>query len=70
MVRETVLRAEDFIAPLFVVDGRPEPEEIKSMPGVFRLNINDLVKAILRSYEKMDMETQKLLPLKKIYWPV
>ena len=44
MVEETVLRPADFIAPLFVVDGKPAPDEIKSMPGVFRLNIQDLVK--------------------------
>ncbi len=43
MVEETVLRPADFIAPLFVVDGEPAPEEIASMPGVFRLNIHDLV---------------------------
>lgn len=43
MVEETVLRAADLIAPLFVVDGSPAPEEIGSMPGVFRLNIADLV---------------------------
>ena len=44
MVEETVLRPADFIAPLFVVEGKGAPEEIKSMPGVFRLSINDLVK--------------------------
>lgn len=43
MVEETVLRPADFIAPLFVVDGDPVPEEIASMPGVYRLNINDLI---------------------------
>ena len=43
MVEETVLRPADFIAPLFVVDGDAPPEEIASMPGVFRRNINDLV---------------------------
>ena len=44
MVEETVLRPADFIAPLFVVDGKGRPEAIASMPGVFRLNIADLVK--------------------------
>ncbi|HWA25862.1 MAG TPA: porphobilinogen synthase, partial [Lacunisphaera sp.] len=44
LVAETVLRAEDLIAPLFVVDGKGRPEAIASMPGVFRLNIADLVK--------------------------
>jgi porphobilinogen synthase len=44
LVEETVLRPADFIAPLFVVDGNPAPDEISSMPGVFRLSIPDLVK--------------------------
>lgn len=44
MVEETVLRPADFIAPLFVVDGKGKPEAIASMPGVFRYSIPDLVK--------------------------
>ena len=43
LVAETVLRAEDLIAPLFVVEGKGGREEISSMPGVFRHNIADLV---------------------------
>jgi porphobilinogen synthase len=44
MVEETVLRPADFIAPLFVVEGKGAPEPIKSMPGVARLNVVDLVR--------------------------
>jgi len=44
LVEDTVLRAEDLIAPLFVVDGKGRPEAIESMPGVFRLNVADLVR--------------------------
>ena len=44
LVTETVLRVEDLIAPLFVVDGKGAPEPIASMPGVSRFNIADLVK--------------------------
>lgn len=44
MVEETVLRPADFIAPLFVVEGRARPEPIASMPGGNRLCIRDLVK--------------------------
>ena len=44
LVAETVLRTEDLIAPLFVIDGKGRPEPITSMPGVFRLTIPDLVK--------------------------
>jgi porphobilinogen synthase len=43
LVAETVLRVEDLIAPLFVVDGKGAPEPIASMPGVNRWNIADLV---------------------------
>ena len=44
LVAETVVRADDLVAPLFVVDGKGEPEEIGSMPGVYRLNVADFVK--------------------------
>jgi porphobilinogen synthase len=43
LVAETVLRASDFIAPLFVIDGEGSPEPIASMPGVSRFAINDLI---------------------------
>lgn len=44
LVAETVLRVEDLIAPLFVVEGKGRPEPIASMPGVNRFNLVDLVK--------------------------
>jgi porphobilinogen synthase len=44
LVEETALEANDFIAPLFVVDGAGLPEPIASMPGVSRYAIPDLVK--------------------------
>ena len=44
LVAETVVRVEDLIAPLFVVDGKGAPETIASMPGVHRFNIEDLVR--------------------------
>lgn len=52
----------------FTKDARYEAERA-SIP-VMLMDIDDLVKAIFRSYESMDMDSQKLLPLKKIYWPV
>jgi porphobilinogen synthase len=42
LVRETSLQATDLIQPLFVIDGNGKPEPIPSMPGQFRLNIEDL----------------------------
>ena len=44
LVAETVVRVDDLIAPLFVVDGKGSPEPIASMPGVNRFNVDDLVK--------------------------
>ncbi len=44
MVRETHLRPEDLIYPLFVVTGRDQRQPIASMPGQFRLSIDLLVK--------------------------
>ncbi len=61
LVEETVLRPEDFIAPLFVVDGKPAPEEIASMPGQYRLNIADLVKEC-RALWKLGVKAVALFP--------
>jgi len=44
MVRETVLTKNDLIYPLFVVPGEKVKKEVKSMPGVFNLSIDELVK--------------------------
>ncbi len=44
LVRETILTKNDFIYPLFVVPGENVKEEIRSMPGVFRFSIDNLVK--------------------------
>ena len=43
MLQETHLRPEHLIAPLFIKEGLPKPEPVQSMPGVFRLSINDVV---------------------------
>ena len=38
MVRETVLRAEDFIYPMFVITGMNRNQPIESMPGISRIS--------------------------------
>lgn len=43
MVRENFLSPAQFIAPLFVVDGKDQNIPIKSMPGVSRLSIDHLI---------------------------
>ncbi|WP_456454897.1 porphobilinogen synthase [Thermovibrio sp.] len=42
MVRETILTVNDFIYPIFVVDGENVKEEIPSMPGQFRYSVDRL----------------------------
>jgi porphobilinogen synthase len=44
MVRETTLRVDDFVYPLFAVHGRGVREPIGSMPGQYRLSIDELLK--------------------------
>jgi len=61
MVEETILHPADFIAPLFVVEGRAAPDPIKSMPGVFRLGITDLVKEC-RALAKLGVPAVALFP--------
>lgn len=61
LVEETVLRSADFIAPLFVVDGKGAPEPIGSMPGVMRFNIADLVKEC-RALSKLGVPAVALFP--------
>jgi porphobilinogen synthase len=61
MVEETVLRPADFIMPLFVVEGSAPPQEIKSMPGVYRLSIRDLVREC-RALRKLGVPAVALFP--------
>ena len=61
LVRETVLRPADFIAPLFVVDGKGAPERISSMPGVYRYSVADLVKEC-RALFKLGVPAVALFP--------
>ena len=44
MVRETSVCASDFIYPLFVVEGKGVKKEISSMPGVFQMSLDEILK--------------------------
>ena len=44
MIRETRLDAAQMIYPLFVLPGKGVREEVPSMPGVFRLSVDQLAK--------------------------
>lgn len=44
MVRETSVATSDFIYPLFVVEGKGVKKEISSMPGVFQMSLDEILK--------------------------
>ncbi|HZU77079.1 MAG TPA: hypothetical protein VFA70_09965, partial [Dehalococcoidia bacterium] len=46
MVRETQLSPADFIAPFFVTHGRGVRQPVSSMPGVFQLSVDELVREV------------------------
>ena len=46
LVRETIISPNDFIVPLFVVEGKGVKEEIASMPNYYRLSIDQLQKEV------------------------
>lgn len=46
LVRETVITHDDFLVPLFVVEGKGVKEEIPSMPNYYRLSLDNLEKEV------------------------
>lgn len=44
MVRETELSVKDFIYPLFAVPGSKFKKEISSMPGVYQMSVDEIVR--------------------------
>ena len=44
LVRETTLAVDDLVSPVFVVHGRGVREPIPSMPGQYRLSLDELVR--------------------------
>ena len=44
MVRETRLSPDEFIYPLFAVEGSGVKNEISSMPGVYQMSVDNIVK--------------------------
>jgi len=46
LVAETILTPNDFIVPLFIVEGTDVKEEIASMPGYYRLSLDNMAKEV------------------------
>ena len=56
LVRETILHPNDFIVPLFVVEGKNIKEEIPSMPNYFRMSLDNLEKEI-KELQKLNLKS-------------
>jgi porphobilinogen synthase len=56
LVRETILHPNDFIVPLFVVEGKGIKEEIASMPNYFRFSL-DLLEKEIRELQKLNLKS-------------
>lgn len=63
MVQETRLHPSDFIAPLFIMEGKGQKEEISSMPGYYRYSL-DMLGTELQ--ELTDLGVQSVLLFVKV----
>jgi porphobilinogen synthase len=55
MVRETIVSPNDFLVPLFVVEGKNIKEEIPSMPNYYRFSL-DLLKKEVKSLSELGLK--------------
>ncbi|MFO7714279.1 porphobilinogen synthase [Desulfosarcina sp.] len=51
MIRETVLTVNDFILPLFAIDGKGVKNPIDAMPGQYHLSIDNLVNTARQAFD-------------------
>lgn len=56
MVRETIISPDDFLVPLFVVEGKGVKDEIPSMPNYFRYSL-DLLEKEVKELWKMGLKS-------------
>ncbi len=62
LMRETSLSANDFIYPVFVLEGTQQREAVDSMPGIDRLSIDLLVEDAMSVY-KLGIPAMALFPV-------
>lgn len=51
LVRENHLRADDFIYPMFVIEGEGIKNEVPSMPGVYQVSLDSLLDEVKEVYD-------------------
>ena len=66
LIEENTLSANDFILPIFLIDGHNKKQTIKSMPGVYRYTINRLAQIIDKAI-KIGIPMIALFPKTKNY---
>ena len=52
LIQENTLSANDFVLPIFLIEGSNKQQEISSMPGVYRYTINRLSQIVDRAIKK------------------
>ena len=62
LVQENQLSANDFIYPVFLLEGKNRQEEVKSMPGVSRVSL-DLLLPIAEDCVKLGIPVMALFPV-------
>ena len=62
MVEETTLSVNDFIYPMFVMEGNNLTSEVKSMPNIFRYSLDKLLEEI-KVVEDLGIRSIALFPL-------
>lgn len=51
LIQETRLHPNSLVAPLFIVDGNRQKQEIPSMPGIYRFSLDLLVQEVAELYQ-------------------
>ena len=46
LIRESTITSDDFLVPLFIIEGKNKKQEIKSMPNYFKMSIDLILKEI------------------------
>jgi porphobilinogen synthase len=62
LMRETSLSADNFIYPLFVIEGNARREPIQSMPGIERVTVDELVREA-ESLAELEIPALALFPV-------
>ena len=52
LMQENTLSSNDFILPIFLIDGKNKRETVETMPGVYRYTINRIAEIVDRAIKK------------------